>query len=113
MHRHQPSQCQHPKHLASGEIPRENRRALNILYPPPPATPSPCSTSVSSPSYSPSSSPTASAQVNRSQAVNLRRIREIRRTSDDAWELKLDPPVNLVLPISRRRVAGLWECFGE
>lgn len=52
-------------------------------------------------------------QINRSQAVNLRRVREIRRTPDDAWELKLDPPVNRVLPISRRRVAGLWECFGE
>lgn len=52
-------------------------------------------------------------QINRSQAVNLRRIREIRRTPDDAWELKLDPPVNVVLPISRRRVADLWTWFGE
>jgi DNA-binding LytR/AlgR family response regulator len=51
--------------------------------------------------------------VNRSQAVNLRRVREIRRDSDGGWELKLDPPVNRVLPISRRRVAGLWEAYGE
>jgi DNA-binding LytR/AlgR family response regulator len=52
-------------------------------------------------------------RVNRSQAVNLRRVREIRRDSDGGWELKLDPPVNRVLPISRRRVAGLWNVFGE
>jgi DNA-binding LytR/AlgR family response regulator len=51
-------------------------------------------------------------QINRSQAVNLRRVREIRRDRDGGWELKLDPPVNRVLPISRRRVAGLWEAFG-
>jgi hypothetical protein len=47
------------------------------------------------------------------EAASLRRTRVIRRTADDAWEVKLDLPVNLVLPISRRRVAGLWECFGE
>jgi DNA-binding LytR/AlgR family response regulator len=52
-------------------------------------------------------------QVNRSQAVNLRRVREIRRDADGGWELKLDPPVNRVLEISRRRVAGLWGAFGE
>jgi DNA-binding LytR/AlgR family response regulator len=52
-------------------------------------------------------------RVNRSQAVNLRRVREIRRDAAGGWELKLDPPVNRVLPISRRRVAGLWEAFGE
>lgn len=51
-------------------------------------------------------------QVNRSQAVNLRRVREIRRGPDGGWELKLDPPVNRVLPISRRRVAALWDAFG-
>jgi len=53
------------------------------------------------------------ARIHRSWAVNLRRIREIRPTSDGGWELKLDPPVNRVLPISRRRVAALWERFGE
>jgi DNA-binding LytR/AlgR family response regulator len=52
-------------------------------------------------------------RVNRSQVANLRRIREIRRDSDGGWELKLDPPVNRVLPISRRRAAGLWDAFGE
>jgi len=51
-------------------------------------------------------------QINRSQAVNLCRVREIRRDPDGSWELKLDPPVNRVLRISRRRVAGLWDAFG-
>jgi DNA-binding LytR/AlgR family response regulator len=51
--------------------------------------------------------------VNRSQVVNLRRVREIRRDPDGGWELKLDPPVNRVLQISRRRAAGLWEAFGD
>jgi len=52
-------------------------------------------------------------QINRGQAVNLRRIQEIRRNSEGAWELKLNPPVNLVLSVSRRRVADLWRQFGE
>ena len=40
-----------------------------------------------------------------SWAVNLRRVREIRPMEDGGWEVKLDPPVNRVLPVSRRRVA--------
>jgi len=52
-------------------------------------------------------------QINRGQAVNLRRIHEIRLDPEGAWELKLNPPVNLVLSVSRRRVADLWRKFGE
>ncbi len=53
------------------------------------------------------------AQIHRSWAINLRKIREIRPTGDGGWEIKLDPPVNRVMPVSRRRVAELWDRFGE
>ena len=53
------------------------------------------------------------AMIHRSWAVNLRRVREIRPAADNGWEVKLDPPVNRVLPVSRRRVSALWECFAE
>jgi len=52
-------------------------------------------------------------QIHRSWAVNLRRIREIRPAPEGGWEVKLDPPVNRVLPVSRRRISALWERFGE
>ena len=37
----------------------------------------------------------------------------IRPAPDGGWEVKLDPPVNRVLPVSRRRISALWERFGE
>ena len=42
-------------------------------------------------------------RAHRSYLVNLERVREIRRRGDDPndWEVKLDPPVNAVLPLSR------------
>lgn len=52
-------------------------------------------------------------QVNRGGAVNLRRVREVRPDDDGGWQVKLDPPVNRVLEVSRRRVADLWRRFGE
>ena len=52
-------------------------------------------------------------QVHRSWAVNLRKIREIGPPRDRGWEIRLDPPVNLVLPVSRRRVGDVWALFGE
>ncbi len=52
-------------------------------------------------------------QIHRSWAVNLRRVREIRPAPEGGWEVKLDPPVNRVLPVSRRRISALWERFGE
>jgi len=51
--------------------------------------------------------------IHRSWVVNLRRVRKIRPAADGGWEVKLDPPVNRVLPVSRRRVSALWECFAE
>ncbi len=45
-------------------------------------------------------------------AVNLRRIRQIRRQRDGRdWEVVMQPPVNRVLPVSRRRLQGLLRRF--
>ena len=57
--------------------------------------------------------PLGFAQIHRSWAVNLRLVREIRPSADGGWEVKLDPPVNRVLPVSRRRISALWDRFGE
>ena len=47
-------------------------------------------------------------------AVNLHRLREIRPQRDgEDWEVVLRPPVNRVLPVSRRRRRGLDRRFGE
>jgi len=35
------------------------------------------------------------------------------RTRGADWELRLDPPVNVVLPVSRSALAALWAAFGE
>ena len=52
-------------------------------------------------------------RVHKNHAVNLDRIREIRRRKKGAdWELKLDPPVNRILPISRnalKKLLGSYE----
>ncbi len=53
-------------------------------------------------------------RVHRNHMVNLRRVSEVRRRPEgEDWELKLDPPVNRVLPISRDVLAEVWEAFGE
>ncbi len=45
-------------------------------------------------------------------AVNLRRVREIRPQRDGRdWEVVMQPPVNRVLPVSRRRLASLMRRF--
>jgi len=38
-----------------------------------------------------------------------------RRARDgaDDWEVTLDPPVNVVLPVSRSALGALWAAFGE
>jgi DNA-binding LytR/AlgR family response regulator len=53
-------------------------------------------------------------RVHRSHVVNLDRIREIRlrRGDPNDWEIKLDPPVNLVLPVGREYVAALRKLLG-
>ena len=52
-------------------------------------------------------------RIHRSYAVNLARIRSIRPRSGEGWEVKLDPPVNRVLPASESRAEDLWRAFGE
>jgi DNA-binding LytR/AlgR family response regulator len=53
-------------------------------------------------------------RINREHAVNLRRIREIRRRSSGRdWEVKLEPPVNRVLPVSRSALPELLKALGE
>ena len=55
-------------------------------------------------------SPHGLLRIHRNHMVNLARIRVVRGRADSAdWEVKLDPPVNRVLPISRRRLAAVWE----
>jgi DNA-binding LytR/AlgR family response regulator len=44
--------------------------------------------------------------------VNLNRVFELRSRGGDEWELKMDPPVNKVLPVSRRRLPDLRELLG-
>ena len=53
-------------------------------------------------------------RIHRQHAVNLRRINEVRRRSDSQdWEVKLDPPVNRVLAVSRGRLTALWQALGR
>ncbi len=51
-------------------------------------------------------------RVHRSYVVNLNRVLELRSRGDDEWELKMDPPVNKVLPVSRRRLPDLRDLLG-
>ena len=53
-------------------------------------------------------------QIHRSMAVNVDRVTEIRRRPNGRdWELRLEPPVNRVLPVARRRLSALWEAYGD
>lgn len=59
-------------------------------------------------------SPFGILRVHRNHAVNVRHVLEIRHRDGDAdWEIKLDPPVNRVLPVSRSLLKRLWAAFGE
>jgi hypothetical protein len=41
-------------------------------------------------------------------------VLEIRRRSGEAdWEIKLEPPVNDVLPVGRTQLERLWKSYGE
>lgn len=54
-------------------------------------------------------------RIHRNYLINPAHILEIRRRpgSRDDWSLKLAPPVNKVLPISRSKLKQLWAAFGE
>ena len=51
-------------------------------------------------------------RIHRYYVVNLNRVLELRSRGGDEWELKMDPPVNKVLPVSRRRLPDLRELLG-
>ena len=52
-------------------------------------------------------------RIHRNHAVNLARIQEIRRRKGRGdWELKLEPPVNRVLSVSRDQIGKLLKAFG-
>ena len=51
-------------------------------------------------------------QIHREYAVNLERVRKVRRRKNSRdWEVKLEPPVNRVLPVSRSATKNLWAAF--
>jgi DNA-binding LytR/AlgR family response regulator len=53
-------------------------------------------------------------RTHRNYVVNPNHVRQVRlRSGRKDWELKLDPPVNRVLPVSRSALAALWAAFGE
>jgi DNA-binding LytR/AlgR family response regulator len=53
-------------------------------------------------------------RIHRDYLVNPRRVRRVRRRArGDDWEVTLDPPVNVVLPVSRSALGALWAAFGE
>ncbi|MCI0807465.1 MAG: LytTR family transcriptional regulator DNA-binding domain-containing protein [Chloroflexi bacterium] len=51
-------------------------------------------------------------RIHRSYTVNLDRVYELRSRGDGEWELKMDPPINKVLPVSRRRMDELRALLG-
>jgi two-component system response regulator LytT len=53
-------------------------------------------------------------RVHRSHVVNVDRVAEIRRRRNGRdWEVRLEPPVNTVVPVGREHLAALWEAYGE
>jgi DNA-binding LytR/AlgR family response regulator len=53
-------------------------------------------------------------RAHRNHAVNVRHVLEVRRREAEAdWEVRLEPPVNRVLPVSRTYVKQVWAAFGE
>ena len=53
-------------------------------------------------------------RVHRNHAVSVRHVLEVRRRdARKGWEVKLEPPVNRVLPVGRTYLARLWAAFGE
>ena len=60
------------------------------------------------------SSPIGFVRIHREHTVNIVHVRLLRLQADGRdWELKLEPPVNSVLPIARDRLASLRAALGE
>jgi DNA-binding LytR/AlgR family response regulator len=53
-------------------------------------------------------------RIHRNHLVNPAYVRLVRRRdSGGDWEVRLAPPVNAVLPVSRSALRDLWRAFGE
>ena len=51
-------------------------------------------------------------RIHRNYAVHAGHVREIRpAASGSGWEVRLEPPVNKVLPVSRRSLAALFAAY--
>ena len=52
-------------------------------------------------------------QIHRSYAINADRVAEVRRrhARSRGWEVKLEPPVNRVLPVGRTHLQALWTAY--
>ena len=56
--------------------------------------------------------PLGFVRIHRNHAVHPGRVREIRPdTTGSGWEVRLEPPVNLVLPVSRRSLTALLKSY--
>jgi DNA-binding LytR/AlgR family response regulator len=55
--------------------------------------------------------PVGFVRIHRNHAVNPGRVLDIRAGSGSLWEARLEPPVNVVLPISRGSLASLLAAY--
>ena len=56
--------------------------------------------------------PLGFVRIHRNHAVHSGRVREIRpAASGSGWEVHLEPPVNKVLPVSRRSLTALLAAY--
>jgi DNA-binding LytR/AlgR family response regulator len=63
---------------------------------------------------SPLFQPFGFVRIHREHTVNIAHVRLLRMQADGRdWELKLEPPVNRVLPIARDRLLTLRQALGE
>jgi len=57
-------------------------------------------------------SPLGLVRIHRNHAVHAGHVREIRPAADGTgWEVRLEPPVNKVLPVSRRSLTALLAAY--